>query len=145
MCRSGGPSLQLRGQAHWQDCIGRRADAEATCLCMCRRGGHSLQLRGQAHWQDCIDRRAERRGRGHMFMSVQKRRSVSSIERPSALAGGAKTPDHDVLTSFWLHKWPRTPKSEPTRMDSNCLRRLLLYANGQHINDINVLKHFVYV
>ena len=61
VCRRGGPSLQLRGQVHWhwQDCIGRRAEAEATCLCVCRRGGPSLQLRGQAHWQDCIGRRAE--------------------------------------------------------------------------------------
>jgi len=33
-------------------------------------------------------------------MHVQKRRSFSSIERPSALAGGVKTPDHDVMTSF---------------------------------------------
>ncbi len=22
--------------------------------------------------------------------------------------------NHDVMTSFWLHKWPRTPKSEPS-------------------------------
>jgi hypothetical protein len=37
-------------------------------------------------------------------MPVQKRRSFSSIERPSALAGGAKTLDHDFLTSFRPHK-----------------------------------------
>ncbi len=48
--------------------------------------------------------------------------------------------NHDVMTSFWLHKWPRTQKSEPSRVN-NCLR-LLWYANGQHIN---VLKHFVHV
>jgi len=35
MCRRGDPSLQLRGQAHWQDGIGRRAEAEATCLYAC--------------------------------------------------------------------------------------------------------------
>ncbi len=26
----------------------------------------------------------------------------------------AVTLNHDVMTSFWLHKWPRTPKSEPS-------------------------------
>ncbi len=24
--------------------------------------------------------------------------------------------NHNMITSFWLHKWPRTPKSEPSRM-----------------------------
>ncbi len=45
-----------------------------------------------------------------------------------------------VMTSFWLHMWPRTQESEPSRVDNGL--RLLPYANGQHIN---VLKHFVYV
>jgi hypothetical protein len=22
--------------------------------------------------------------------------------------------NHDIMTSFWLHKWPRTPKSDPS-------------------------------
>ena len=51
-------------------------------------------------------------------MPVQKRRSFSSIERPSALAGGAKTPDHSslrrpvtanigwyVISEIWLLFW----------------------------------------
>ncbi len=46
--------------------------------------------------------------------------------------------NHDVMTSFQLHKQPRTPKSESSRVD-NCVI-LLLYAYGQHIN---VFKQFV--
>ncbi len=47
---------------------------------------------------------------------------------------------HEVMTSFQLHKAPRTPKSEPSRVD-NCVR-LLPYAYEQHIN---VFKCFVNV
>ncbi len=48
--------------------------------------------------------------------------------------------NHDAMPSFQLYKWPRTPKSEPSRV-GNCVR-LLPYAYGQHIN---VFKHFVYI
>ncbi len=49
--------------------------------------------------------------------------------------------NHDIITSFWLHKWPRPSKSDPSRVDIIYLR-LMTYAHGQHINVIN---HFVYV
>jgi len=66
----------IESQVHWQDCIGRRAEAEATCLCMCRRGGPSLQLRGQVHWQDCIGRRAE----AEATCLCMRRRGVPSLQ-----------------------------------------------------------------
>ncbi len=44
------------------------------------------------------------------------------------------------MTSFWLHKRPRTPNYEPSKVGI-CVR-LLPHDHGQHIN---VLKHFVYV
>ena len=46
--------------------------------------------------------------------------------------------NHDLMTSFWLHKWPRSPKSELSRCGHNCVW-LLTHAHGQHIN---VLKNF---
>ncbi len=49
--------------------------------------------------------------------------------------------NHDKMTSFWLHKWPRTTKSDPSSVGVIYLR-LLPYAQGQHIN---VLNYFVYV
>ncbi len=51
------------------------------------------------------------------------------------------SPHHDISTSFWLHKWPSTSKSDPSSVGIIYLR-LMPYAHGQHIN---VLKHFVYV
>ncbi len=50
--------------------------------------------------------------------------------------------NHNVMTSlFWHHKWPRTPKSDPSNVGKIYLR-LMPYAHGQHIN---VLKNFEYV
>ncbi len=50
--------------------------------------------------------------------------------------------NHDIMTSFWLYISDPEPQnlSQVSRVD-NCVR-LLLYAYGQQIN---VLKHFVYV
>ena len=48
--------------------------------------------------------------------------------------------NHDITASFWLHKWPSTPKSEPSSVD-NCVRLL----PHTHRQPINALKHFVYV
>jgi len=45
---------------------------------------------------------------------------------------------HGIIST--PHTWPRTPKTEPSKLDK--CARLLLYAYGKHIN---VLKHFVYV
>ncbi len=44
------------------------------------------------------------------------------------------------MTSCWFHKWPRTPKSEPSSV--GICGSMLPYAHGQHIN---VLEHFVHV
>ncbi len=51
--------------------------------------------------------------------------------------------NHDIMTSFWLHKWPRSTQSDPST-SSVCIiyLRLMPYAHGQHNN---VLEHFVYV
>ena len=48
--------------------------------------------------------------------------------------------NHDIISSFWLSKWARTPKSDPSSVE-NCVR-LIRYAHGEYIN---VLNHFVYV
>ncbi len=51
--------------------------------------------------------------------------------------------NHDIMTSFWLHKWPRTTKSDPSTSSVGIIYlRLMPYAQGQHNN---LLKHFVYV
>ena len=46
--------------------------------------------------------------------------------------------NHDIMTSFGLHKWIQNPKSEPS-CGYNCVS-LLLYAYGQHVN---VVTHCV--
>ena len=38
---------------------------------------------------------------------------TSKMDAGSSGWGGCQ-PQLDFLTSFWLHKWPRTPKSEPS-------------------------------
>ncbi len=44
--------------------------------------------------------------------------------------------NHDIMTSFWLHKWPRTTKSDPSKSSVGIIYlRLMPHA----------LKHFVYV
>jgi hypothetical protein len=51
--------------------------------------------------------------------------------------------NHDIMTLFWLHKWPRTTKSDPSTSSVGIIYfRLMPYAHGQHNN---VLKHFAYV
>jgi hypothetical protein len=49
--------------------------------------------------------------------------------------------NHDVMTSCWLHKWPRTPKSEPSSVD-NCLRTLyVLYGRWKQFVVAVSLNH----
>jgi hypothetical protein len=48
--------------------------------------------------------------------------------------------NHDVMTSFWLHKWPRTPKL--TQLAWVYLFEAASVCPKQYIN---VLKHFSYV
>ena len=43
----------------------------------------------------------------NLYMSNVDVESSLRFEVPTSL-------NHDIIPSFWLHKWPRTPKSEPT-------------------------------
>ncbi len=49
--------------------------------------------------------------------------------------------NYDIIASFWTHKWPRTPYSEPITVGKLC-KAAAVYANGQHID---VFKHCLYV
>ena len=64
-----------------------------------------------------------------MWMQQQLKLSVSLI--------------HDIMTSFWLHKWPRTTKSDPSRSSVGIIY-LRLMPNA-HVQHNNVLKHLVHI
>ena len=71
---------------HWEaNCIGTRAEAEATCLCVWRRGGPSLLLRGQAHWQEGRQHQPDEKGDG-----ARARCQLNNSEETCKLT--AKTP-----------------------------------------------------